>query len=590
MPVDASEYKKKQKALESKEEAKKVNKESQNKQASKFVGQPKKTDVKPDSYKKKAIDSLNQESIYIIDGDDPSHVLYSNIFYCKMQLIKESLEYFGDIFDPEHREDPRKLTLKELLAKTKQERELATKQAKEIELTKSYKNKQQDLNGKNLESKLYYLDTDPNYSIKYLNQAYKEEETKYRSLFSKDYDSSKVSQAPVIDTNRSVGDLVCEWYKTGKMSNGNDIFGISDGGMFGLGFDASAVTNVNGWNLAQSIRFLENNTGMASKHQCAKYVRMALEAGGLSTVGRPQLARQYVSYLPTIGFQHIATLGDNWSSFSFCPGDIAVMQKPGQPSAPGHICMYTGNIWVSDFKQPGGPYVYRSANGGHCGPLWIFRRTGVKAGMFVATTAIGGMANIGTAIAGWGLMSVNGLSFMITCEGWSDWTKRGGIGVPGTDATAGQQAVDRAGIITVGPGLTQYANPAIRQGVRFSARQIMAMWSQTIVKASKDILRRNPYIAKLPQGCKDMAVDCYHSGVGLWIKAGWPSVRTPQDAARACLRMPTGVRGKGKMQGLVDRRSGEAAICLGRRAGGAGARYTNAYYSPNGKIKSLVGK
>lgn len=590
MPIDASEYKKKQRELEVKEKNQKVDKKSTNKQASKSVEQPKKSGVKPDSYKKKPIDSLNQESIYIIEGDDPSHVLYSNIFYCKMQLIKESLEYFGDIFNPEHEEAPRKLTLKELLAKTKEEKELATKQAKEIELTKSVKNKQQDLKGKDLASKLYYLDTDPNYAIKYINQAYKEEEQEYRSKFSKEYDSSKTSQAPVIDTNRSVGDLVCEWYKTGKMSNGTDIFGVMNN-QFGFGMFASdAATNINGWNLAMSIRFLENNTGMSSKHQCAKYIRMALEAGGLSTAGRPTLARQYVSYLPTIGFQHVATLGDNWNSFSFCPGDIAVMQKPGNPTAPGHICMYTGHIWVSDFKQPGGPYVYRSQNGGHCGPLWIYRRTGVQSGMFVATLGVGNMANVGEAIAGWGLMSVNGLSFMITCEGWSDWTKRGGIGTPGTDATAGQQAVDRAGIITVGPGLTQYANPAIKQGVRFSAKQIMAMWSQTIVKASKDVLRRNPYIAKLPQGCKDMAVDCYHSGVGLWIKAGWPSVRTPQDAARACLRMPTGVRGKGKMQGLVDRRSGEAAICLGKRAGGGGARYTNAYYTPNARIKSLLGK
>lgn len=589
MPVDASEYKKRQKELEAKEAAKKVKKEDQNKSASKNTDQPKNTEVKPpDSYSKKTIDSLEKESIYIIEGDDPSHILYSNIFYCKMQLIKESLEYFGDIFNPGHEEAPRKLTMDELLAKTKQERELAAKKAKDIVISKSIKNKQKDLKGKNLESKLYYLDTDPNYSIKYLNQAYKEEESKYREQFSKEYDSSKTSSAPNIDTNRSVGDLVCEWYKTGKMSNGNDLFG---GGMMGDlgGLDASAVTNVNGWNLAATIRFLENNTGMSSKHMCAKYVRMAMEAGGLSTAGRPTLAKDYVHYLPSIGFSHIATLGDDWTRFSFCPGDIAVMQRPNNPSAAGHICMYTGSIWISDFKQPGGPYVYRSLNGGHCGPLWIFRRSGIKGGMFVATTGMGGMANVGTAIAGWGIMSVNGLSFQITCEGWSDWTKRGGIGTPGTDATAGQQAVDRKGIITVGPGLTQYANPAIRQGVRFSAKQIMAMWSQTISNASKDILRRNPAIGKLPQGCKDMAVDCYHSGVGLWIKAGWPSVRTPQDAARACLRMPCTANGK-RLQGLVDRRSGEAAICLGKRAGGGGARYTNAYYSPNAKIKSLVGK
>ncbi len=590
MPVDASEYKKRQKELEAKEAAKKVKKEDQNKSASKSTEQPKNTEIKPpDSYSKKAIDSLEKESIYIVDGEDPSHVLYSNIFYCKMQLIKESLEYFGDIFNPEHEEAPRKLTMDELLAKTKQERELAAKKAKDIVISKSTKNKQKDLKGKNLESKLYYLDTDPNYSIKYLNQAYKEEEAKYREEFSKEYDSSKVSQAPDIDTNRSVGDLVCEWYKTGKMSNGNDLFGLGDDMMGMEGMDASAVTNVNGWNLAATIRFLENNTGMASKHMCAKYVRMAMEAGGLSTAGRPAVAKDYVNYLPSIGFSHIATLGDNWSTFSFCPGDIAVMQRPGNPSAAGHICMYTGSIWISDFKQPGGPYVYRSLNGGHCGPLWIFRRSGIKSGMFGMMS--GGAANVGTAIAGWGIMSANGLSFMVTCEGWTDMRAPGPFhsGKPGTDATAMQQNVDKAGIYTVGPGLTNYADPAIRPGVRFSGKQIMAMWSKTILRATKDVLRYNPNIAKLPQGCRDMAIDCYHNGPKAFLDAGWKSVRTAQDAANACLRMPKTSKGK-VQQGLVDRRTGEAAICLGKRAGGGAARYTNAYYNIPPTLKAVIGK
>lgn len=88
---------------------------------------------------------------------------------------------------------------------------------------------------------------------------------------------------------------------------------------------------------------------------CAASVRLMLmskEGGNLDLKGWPGSAYQYAEFLPKIGFRHIATLNTakdqaKWTSLSAMPGDIAVMPH----AVHGHICMFTGNIWVSDFKQ-----------------------------------------------------------------------------------------------------------------------------------------------------------------------------------------------------------------------------------------------
>lgn len=86
--------------------------------------------------------------------------------------------------------------------------------------------------------------------------------------------------------------------------------------------------------------------------KCAAKVRQMLEAGGINTAGHPISAYKYAEFLPTIGFKHIATITGkkeqlSWSAHNAKPGDIAVMAHGEH----GHICMWCGQQWVSDFKQ-----------------------------------------------------------------------------------------------------------------------------------------------------------------------------------------------------------------------------------------------
>ena len=139
-------------------------------------------------------------------------------------------------------------------------------------------------------------------------------------------------------------------------------------GDFGLSIATRTInpkSNVkNSFDIDKSIEWLINNAHPSykdAKGECAKYVRKALQAGGLNTTGNPVPAWEYATFLPKLGFTVVNTT-------NFIKGDIAVIQGyPGATADPktgipyGHIQMFDGNQWISDFKQnrpfwPGGAY------------------------------------------------------------------------------------------------------------------------------------------------------------------------------------------------------------------------------------------
>jgi hypothetical protein len=121
---------------------------------------------------------------------------------------------------------------------------------------------------------------------------------------------------------------------------------------------AEYVKNPDGFNITNAMQWIKSGANGASPIHgtstgyCARYVRFMLEAGGIDTTGHPSSAVQYASWLPGKGFRNIATLTGraqqaDWTKSSAQPGDIAVMAHGEH----GHICMYTGFDWVSDFRQ-----------------------------------------------------------------------------------------------------------------------------------------------------------------------------------------------------------------------------------------------
>lgn len=95
-----------------------------------------------------------------------------------------------------------------------------------------------------------------------------------------------------------------------------------------------------------AVDFLDAHAASTYQGICAKHVREALEAGGLDTSGRPRYAKDYNTYLPTIGFHEVVK--DNCT---YQKGDIAVFQNYSKGHPAGHIQMYNGSQWASDCMQ-----------------------------------------------------------------------------------------------------------------------------------------------------------------------------------------------------------------------------------------------
>jgi GH24 family phage-related lysozyme (muramidase) len=101
------------------------------------------------------------------------------------------------------------------------------------------------------------------------------------------------------------------------------------------------------FDVAKAVAALNANAEPGSLGKCAKYVRLAINAGGIATPGNPVSACNYNPYLEKLGFKQVSTT-------TYEKGDIAVFeafQGDKKYHEHGHIQMWNGTQWVSDFKQ-----------------------------------------------------------------------------------------------------------------------------------------------------------------------------------------------------------------------------------------------
>ena len=87
-----------------------------------------------------------------------------------------------------------------------------------------------------------------------------------------------------------------------------------------------------------------------SIHWCAWYTMRALQAGGCPAIILP--AQWYRYYMPLVQFEEIPEKG-------YIPkkGDVVVFERPAGRDWKkisewwGHVAMYNGEQWISDYKQ-----------------------------------------------------------------------------------------------------------------------------------------------------------------------------------------------------------------------------------------------
>jgi type VI secretion system secreted protein VgrG len=100
------------------------------------------------------------------------------------------------------------------------------------------------------------------------------------------------------------------------------------------------------FDIKAAVAVLNKRALPASAHACAKYVRIALEGGGIDTTVHPVLAKLYGPYLTRWGFKTVTATG-----YTPVTGDVRVFQPYTGGNTAGHIDMYNGTQWVSDFKE-----------------------------------------------------------------------------------------------------------------------------------------------------------------------------------------------------------------------------------------------
>lgn len=111
-----------------------------------------------------------------------------------------------------------------------------------------------------------------------------------------------------------------------------------------------------GWNARNAGNWAKIHAETGPTNNCATYVRKAIYAGGI-IVTNTRNAKDYGPMLEAAGFRKISATQPPQL------GDVVVIQpyKGGHPA--GHMAIYDGQAWYSDFKQRdfwGGPG-YRSA-------------------------------------------------------------------------------------------------------------------------------------------------------------------------------------------------------------------------------------
>lgn len=123
----------------------------------------------------------------------------------------------------------------------------------------------------------------------------------------------------------------------------------------------------------KTVAYVTNHTAIKSRSMCAWYVTKAMWRGGCPIGLVPAYA--YENTLPQMGFNEIST-----NEYKPMKGDIAVMPQ-NEESSFGHIAIYDGNDWVSDFKHkkpyPNTPVykkngfkIFRANDGWHWKHVW----------------------------------------------------------------------------------------------------------------------------------------------------------------------------------------------------------------------------
>lgn len=122
----------------------------------------------------------------------------------------------------------------------------------------------------------------------------------------------------------------------------------------GSGSESSPNTLNASPDMDKAVDHLEKDAEPKSIGKCASYVRRALNKGGFE-VKPTNYAKDYGSNLEDAGFERVITSihPSSYPALGYKPqkGDVAVVQSYPGGNPAGHMTMYSGSRWISDWPQ-----------------------------------------------------------------------------------------------------------------------------------------------------------------------------------------------------------------------------------------------
>lgn len=112
------------------------------------------------------------------------------------------------------------------------------------------------------------------------------------------------------------------------------------------------------WDKERALDHLRENAHEGSTRNCGVYVRQAIEAGGIKIERLRDAEQGAKDYGPNLERAGFIKLPDGAAPQA---GDVVVIQSPGDRNPKGHMAMFDGKDWISDYNQkgefyPGGAY------------------------------------------------------------------------------------------------------------------------------------------------------------------------------------------------------------------------------------------
>lgn len=98
------------------------------------------------------------------------------------------------------------------------------------------------------------------------------------------------------------------------------------------------------WDINEAVKYLDSHANVESVGRCAEYTRKAIQAGGV-ILKHAMYAKDYGFSLQTAGFRQLLS-----NTAPYLAGDVVIIDGC-EGALAGHMAMFDGSLWVSDFKQ-----------------------------------------------------------------------------------------------------------------------------------------------------------------------------------------------------------------------------------------------